>query len=403
MRNDIDKEMNSLVYQLSNVPDVKEACKKIEISSDFVVLIRDLDDNIIFVYPDMNTYNEIQDSSDFFFKQTEKFFAIDVNTGRQMYFIDIHSYTSNFGPITQRIILRMAVFEIVGVLVVLAILIIIVNNAILKPVNELNEKMSELNVRSVRSPFDPSNDEIRQLNIEFNDLISALNDEKEKQSRMIASVSHDIKTPLTSILGYTEQLKKDTIPSERRQKYIDTIYSKANSIKDMINGLDEYLSYNTMDISPQSVKTTSQLLNTVMSYYGDDLKKEDAEVIIENRCPGTKVVINDSGILRVFGNLINNSIKHQRSGIQLKVNIKCKNYGKKVLFGFSDNGVGVESDKIGKIFEPFYTTDESRSKAVSGLGLSICQEIIDELGGKIWATKSDSGGLTVYFTIIKSQ
>lgn len=403
LKNQLDIEMKSIVKTLSSsdYDSFTETCNKLKISNKMIVRIKDSQDMTVFIYPDEQKLEKIDESDEFYFKYNSVFTLKDKAGGNHSYSIELFSFTPDFDSISGQVVLKLCVFEIVAVIIIILVSTVFINVLILNPINELNKKMRNYNMFKVRKTDRVS--EVSQLDEEFNDLVLALEKEKEKQSRMIASVSHDIKTPLTSIMGYTEQLKKEKITDERRKKYIDTIYAKALSIKGMIEGLDDYLSYNNIGSSQKSLKTVRQFFNIISIYYLDELKRNNIKVNLINNCPEEKILVNDDSLIRVIGNLIDNSIKHQSPGRNLELWVESENLGDYIRISFRDNGKGVDEDKLDKIFEPFYTTDESRSSAVSGLGLSICYEIITEHGGMIWAENSEKGGLVIYFTLGKKN
>ncbi|MGN1419639.1 MAG: sensor histidine kinase [Acutalibacteraceae bacterium] len=226
----------------------------------------------------------------------------------------------------------------------------------------------------------------------FGVLTKNLERQQQNQRRIIASISHDIKTPLTSIMGYTERLKKDNISPERRERYIDTVYNKALEIRGLVDEFDEYLSYNMLQSFSTEYMTLPQLCDMIRDEYADELENMgvDFEVVCHDSKKG--VMIDKQKMKRVFGNMVGNSVKHFTHE-EKKIRIDVETVKNKVIISFNDNGSGVEDDKLELIFEPLYTSDKGRR--VAGLGLAICREIVESHGGKICARKSDLGGLEV--------
>ncbi len=217
--------------------------------------------------------------------------------------------------------------------------------------------------------------------------------QRENQRNIIASISHDIKTPLTSIMGYTEQLKKDTLSAERRERYLDTVYEKAADIQNLVEEFDEYLGYNIpyeLEMKPVAVKDIEAC---ILSDYSDDMAFSDVLFCVNNITdPNTIVTADTQKLKRVCSNILGNSVKHfNNSDRRIRIDITSEE--DKVIFMFNDSGEGVPEDKLDLIFEPLYTSDEGRK--VAGLGLSICREIVEAHRGKIYAEKSDMGGLAV--------
>lgn len=239
-------------------------------------------------------------------------------------------------------------------------------------------------------------DELGKLQNSFVQLTENLEEEKRKQNRIIASISHDIKTPLTSVMGYAERFKKGNLSTERTARYVDIIYIKSLVIKDLIEEFDDYLSYNQKSALKKQEITVSELMKVILIDYDDELKHMDVNFKIENSCPTVKLQVDVSKMRRVFGNIIGNSLKHF-AGEYKKIDVSCRQQKAKVIFSIADNGTGVAEELLLQIFEPMYTSDEGRT--VAGLGLAICMEIINNHGGDIWAENNKEGGLMISFDL----
>ncbi len=227
----------------------------------------------------------------------------------------------------------------------------------------------------------------------FATMAKKLDGQQMNQRRIIASISHDIKTPLTSIMGYSEQLKKDNLPEERKQRYLNTVYDKAVDIRTLVDEFDEYLGYNLSYGIRKSKVTVEEIEKCVMDDYIDDLTQAGIDFKIINYADKDAEILADiQKLKRVCSNLFTNSIKHFK-GEEKKIRLVINSDGDMIIFRFSDNGEGVPEDKMSLIFEPLYTSDEGRK--VAGLGLAICREIVEVHDGRIYAEKSDMGGLAV--------
>ncbi|MDD6021738.1 MAG: HAMP domain-containing sensor histidine kinase [Oscillospiraceae bacterium] len=237
-----------------------------------------------------------------------------------------------------------------------------------------------------------SRSEVGRLQNRFVDMTETISKQQQNQRRIIASISHDIKTPLTSIMGYAEMMKKENLSEERKQRYLNTVYEKAVAIRDMVDDFDEYLSYN-MDSSLRKTKmTVSDMLEKLTEGYEDELQSFGVDLICNLEQNDDIVDVDIQKMRRVIGNIIGNSLKHFNSERKL-IEIECKKKPGIAQIIVSDNGEGVEEEKLEVIFEPLYTSDEGRK--VAGLGLAICREIVESHGGEIYAEKSKFGGLAV--------
>lgn len=226
----------------------------------------------------------------------------------------------------------------------------------------------------------------------FVSLTENLERQQKNQQRIIASISHDIKTPLTSIMGYAERLKKDTIPEERKKRYLETVYDKSVEIQQLVDEFDEYLSFNMSQEIKKVEVNAEEIRKCVIYDYADDLENMGVKFSVINRAEDAAVLIDRQKFKRVLGNIFSNSLKHFKTDKRIiNMDISCDKDS--LTVEISDNGEGVEEEKMDMIFEPLYTSDEGRK--VAGLGLSICREIVDSHGGKIYAKKSKFGGLAV--------
>ncbi len=226
----------------------------------------------------------------------------------------------------------------------------------------------------------------------FFSLTKNLEKQQQHQRRIIASISHDIKTPLTSIMGYTERLKKDTISAEKRDRYLDTVYDKSIEIQQLVNEFDEYLSFNMSSSLRFEKYTVAEIEQSLKKDYADELENAGAIIVFDNRCSDACVMVDLSKFKRVCGNIFGNSLKHfNKKEKIIKVLFYCDK--DKVYVEIHDNGRGVSEEMLEVIFEPLYTSDKGRK--VAGLGLSICREIVSKHGGVIYARRSEYGGLAV--------
>ena len=281
-------------------------------------------------------------------------------------------------------------------LLVLAVAALLFFLLVIAPIVRLRKSMTEyyqsgkIPERTVRS------DEIGRLQNTFADLTAVAGQREQAERRLIASISHDIKTPLTSVLGYSERLCSAQLSDERREQYVELIHEKALRLKAVVDEFDDYLDAGLRDSSPMYLMTAEELCRRLQTEYGGELEDAGVDFLVECQCPSTRFFCNWEQLRRLFGNLISNSINHAGAP-QLKLAVDCRLEGERLHFAFRDNGVGVPEELLGQIFEPLYTSDKGRK--VSGLGLSICQSIVKAHGGSIHAENAPQGGLMVTFSL----
>ena len=274
--------------------------------------------------------------------------------------------------------------------------IISVHFIVTKPLRSLRE-----NVKSYKSGNRfravERGDEIGELYNSFSDLTGQIDAEKAAQNRIIASISHDIKTPLTSVMGYTEFLKNPNLTESRREKYINTIYEKAKDIQDTVLGFDDYLSHN-LDLNLKcEFMTAGELLDRAAEHMSTDAFGSGVRVVRDyEACRDEQIYVDRQKLGRVFMNTVTNAVKHSgKDPVTVTLSAEKRDGG--ILIKITDDGIGVKKDQLGKIFEPLYTTDNSRS--VAGLGLSICREIVGSHGGTIYAESEYGKFFSVCFTL----
>ncbi len=284
---------------------------------------------------------------------------------------------------------RLTVLELIVFAISFVVFCIIMHVRYVRPILRL--KAETVNFLKSGTKLKPSNrlDELGELENSFYNMTEELSKEKIKQDRIIASISHDIKTPLTSILGFSERMIKKNLDKDKQMSYLKNIYTQGKNIENIIEDFDEYLSF--------SMNNNLVLKDVEISFICDLLRDEYTDICIEkgavlsvlNNCPqSTKTCIDIAKFRRVFANLIGNSMRHNNVQ-ELQISITFTVQNNMVLITVADNGKGVPEDVISHIFEPFYTSDQSRK--VSGLGLSICEQIVSSHDGIINAQNTETG------------
>ncbi|MCI8891153.1 MAG: HAMP domain-containing histidine kinase [Eubacterium sp.] len=259
-----------------------------------------------------------------------------------------------------------------------------------------------------------SNDEMGNLCRNFEDMRQRLKEsaeeklEAEKQNRiLISNISHDLKTPLTAIKGYVEGIMDGVADTpEKVDRYMRTIYNKAMDMDRLLNELTLYSKIDTNRI-PYNFNHIH-----VADYFGDCIEEIGLELEAEHiglsyfnyAGDDVQVIADPEQLKRVIDNIIGNSVKYMDKEHGL-INIRIKDVGDFIQVEIEDNGKGIGQKDLPFIFDRFYRTDASRNSATggSGIGLSIVKKIIEDHGGKIWATSKECTGTVMYFVIRKYQ
>ena len=228
---------------------------------------------------------------------------------------------------------------------------------------------------------------------------------ENESKELISNIAHDLKTPITAIQGYAEGLLDGVASSqEMMEKYVKTIYNKANDMARLIDELTYYSKIDTNRI-PYNYKKLNvrEYFDDCAEEIGLDMESRGIEFEYENRVADDTLVIADPEQLRkVINNIVGNSVKYldKKPG---HIAIKVTDIGDFIECDLSDNGCGVAKKDLTRIFERFYRTDQSRNsmRGGSGIGLSIVRKIIEDHGGRIWASSVENEGLTIHFLLRK--
>ena len=257
-------------------------------------------------------------------------------------------------------------------------------------------------------------DEFSELCQDFEEMRRRLKESTEEKSliekenrELISNISHDLKTPITAVKGYVEGIMDGVADTpEKMNRYVRTIYNKTNEMDHLINELTFYSKIDT-----NRIPYTFNKLN-VEDYFEDcseevglELETRGIELVYANYVEKDVMVIADGEqIRRVIHNIISNAIKYmdKPKGI---IQIRIKDVGDFIQIEIEDNGKGIGPKDLPYIFDRFYRTDVSRnsSKGGSGIGLSIVKKILEDHGGKVWATSRLGIGTIMYFVLRKYQ
>lgn len=235
--------------------------------------------------------------------------------------------------------------------------------------------------------------------IVLKDITEQKNIEKEKDD-FVATISHDIKTPLTTMKGYLSALLKysDKVTSDQRDSYLRVVNSEIDRINRMLNNLMDLrrLEGNILDINPikfDMIKVIKKVVDIFkVSYINFEFE------IISNE-ESIILFLDKDKIEQVLHNLLSNAVKYSPTGGKISISVERK--PKEVIVGISDQGVGIPSEEIDKIFEKYYRTRDIQKKKISGkgLGLYITKKIIELHKGKVWVQSELHKGTTFYFSL----
>ncbi|MBM7587263.1 histidine kinase [Bacillus pakistanensis] len=305
----------------------------------------------------------------------------------------------------------------IGLLLVLTVtnglLTYFVSKSIITPVQKLRKAAKEISNGNLDFKIESAKkDELGELAETFESMRLKLKEAKELQKRyennqkeLIASISHDLKTPMTSIKGYVKGVMDGIADTpEKMNRYMETIYTKADDMDHLIN---ELFLYSKLDIQGVPFNFEEMDLN---AYFVDlleevryNLEQDGGTVTYQVNPSDSYIVMADREKLkRVITNIIQNSLKYMDKP-KKEIHVRLESESDQIMVEVKDNGTGMSQDAIPHIFERFYRIDASRNSSTggSGLGLAIVKRIIIEHGGSIWVESELGKGTSIFFTLKK--
>ncbi|MFE8699701.1 sensor histidine kinase [Cytobacillus sp. FJAT-54145] len=311
-----------------------------------------------------------------------------------------------------------------GWLLILLLLILIgtygtisylVSRNIIHPLTALKDATEKIKAGDLNFKTDTKRkDEIGALSASFEEMRVQLKKSvdmqlkyEENRKLLLSNISHDLKTPITSIKGYVEGIQDGIANNpEKLERYISTIYKKANDMDAMI---DELFLFSKLDLKriPFHFERTDilQYVEECVEDVALDLKGKNLKVeFVHSLVQPVFVSVDREKLMRVFSNIISNSVKYmdkERGVITLSVMVQETH----VQITIKDNGSGISKESLPFIFDHFYRADQSRNshKGGSGLGLAIARQIIEGHGGEIWANSHKNEGTEIHFTVKREQ
>lgn len=270
-----------------------------------------------------------------------------------------------------------------------------------RPIKEITRATNEYSKGNLSYHVKPMhNDEIGRLGMSLDYIASQLNESDKFQQKFLSNISHDFRSPLTSIKGYLEAIQDGTIPPEMLDKYIGIMLFETERLSKLTSNI---LTLNELD--PKSVRLdistfdlNSIIRHTVETFEGT-CKKKGIKFNITYANSVQNVKADKGRIQQVIYNLIDNAIKFSKENSYIYITVKEK--GEKAQISIKDTGCGIAKEDIDKIWDRFYKSDSSRGrdKKGSGLGLSITKEVIQAHGENIDVVSTVGVGTEFIFTL----
>lgn len=288
---------------------------------------------------------------------------------------------------------------------------------IVEPLNQLKEGINHIRKGDYEHSIKPSNHFNREIKETFKDFEKmrlqlqenrALATQYEaNRKELISNISHDLKTPISSIIGYVEGILDGVANTPaKHDRYMQIIYKKALDMNRLVNDL---ILFSKLDVNKVSFNfkemNFQSYIEVLFDEYGIELRENNVELVSRYQAKENLMLsIDQKQLRRVFNNIIGNALKHLNKETKA-IEIVVYEEMDEVFIRISDNGSGIPKEKVGQIFDRFYKGDASRNTDIgsSGLGLSISKQIVQAHGGRIWATSELDHGTIIYFTLSKKE
>lgn len=281
------------------------------------------------------------------------------------------------------------------------ILLFFTSKHISKPLIEMNQISREFAKGNFKRRVDiHTKDEIGQLAVNFNAMADSLENLENMRRSFVANVSHELRSPLTSIRGYIQGVLDGTIPPAQSNKYLSIALDETQRLNKLIN---ELLDLSQIESGQFPLNITkfdiNELIRRVLISQEERITDKDIDVIITFQSQSCYVQGDRDRIQQVLYNLIDNAIKFNPKGGKLI--IETWRHDDRIFIKTEDRGPGISKEEIVRIWERFYQVDKSRSPKTggTGLGLSIVKKIIEEHGQEIWVNSEIGEGTAFIFSL----
>ncbi|MCR4990834.1 MAG: HAMP domain-containing histidine kinase [Lachnospiraceae bacterium] len=312
------------------------------------------------------------------------------------------------------------VYMAISIVCILAItgiaLTIWIAKSIISPINELNVAMQNIAEGNLDYRLgENTGGEFGTLYKNYEEMRLRLKesaDEKliadSRNRELVSNITHDLKTPITSIKGYVEGIMDGVADTpEKMDKYIKTIYNKANDMDKLINELTVYSGIDSNRVPYHFLRiNVSDYFKDCIEEVGLDLESKNIKLDYLNlTSPDTQIIADPEQLKRVINNIIGNSVKYIDRTKTPQIDIRILDESESIKIEIEDNGRGISPRDLPNIFERFYRSDSSRnsSRGGSGIGLSIVKKIVEDHGGFIWATSKENEGTCMHIVFRKYE
>jgi len=258
-----------------------------------------------------------------------------------------------------------------------------------KEIKGITLQLQEINRNKTNSKIKISstNSGVEELALEINKMLEEKRKSEIEHKRMdtelrqaIANMSHDLRTPLTSIMGYIQLIEDDNLSSEERKEYIDIVKRRTESLQVLISSFYDLsrLEANEYKFELKSLNLSNILFDLMASFYMD-FSNKNIEPIIDADEKAAFVIADENAVRRIFSNLIQNILKYGNEYVFISLK-QDKDY---VITTFTNDAPDLSEEDSKHLFERFFTVDRTRTGAGTGLGLAITKQLVEQMGHNI--------------------
>lgn len=293
---------------------------------------------------------------------------------------------------------------VVAVSIIIAIISVLSSCLMVKRVKKQISEMSEVladvkNGNGNRRILSAANELIAPLAYEINDIIVSYENRlsvfyqiDETNRQLMTSLSHDVRTPLTTLIGYLDAAHKGIVTGKDRDDYIETARRKAYDLKEYIDVLFDWFKLNSDEFAMEiNIIEAGELTRDILIDWIPIFEDKQVEYHIDIPEQPFQVKLDTDGYVRILNNLIQNVISHSHAD-KIEIALSKERENMKILL--VDNGIGIEKEDLKHIFERLYKCDKGRSEKGSGLGLSIVHQLVEKMNGTITAESVPGKGTT---------
>ena len=223
--------------------------------------------------------------------------------------------------------------------------------------------------------------EINEVIVSYENRLSVVRQTEETNRQLMTSLSHDVRTPLTTLIGYLDAAHKGIVTGKDREEYLEIARLKAHDLKEYIDVLFDWFKLNSNEFVMEINQVeAAELTRNILIDWIPIFEDQQLEYCIEIPEQPFLVKLDPDAYLRILNNLIQNVIAHSHAD---RIELFLSRQGENLKIILADNGVGIAKEDLKHIFERLYKCDKGRSEKGSGLGLSIVRQLTEKMGGSI--------------------